>query len=152
MEPPPKPQSGNLFQVYLRLRPPPASQSLYSALNNLEAPPRRFLSVEEAIDDMGYEQSKPTHITIVPPPDPRKRAVEKFAFTQVFEEDASQKQLFQSTGVVPLIQGVLGPDGKEGRDGLFATLGVTGSGKASLKVRGHIMLNTDNRFYRPTQF
>lgn len=67
----------------------------------------------------------PTHITIHPPSDSRKRAVEKFAFTKVFEEQAEQIDIFRGTGVVPLIEGVLG----EGRDGLMATLGVTGSGK-----------------------
>lgn len=51
--------------------------------------------------------------------------MEKFAFTKVFEEQAEQIDIFKGTGVVPLIEGVLG----EGRDGLLATLGVTGSGK-----------------------
>ena len=67
----------------------------------------------------------PTHITIHPPSDSRKRAVEKFAFTKVFEEEASQLDLFRGAGVIPLVEGTLG----EGRDGLVATLGVTGSGK-----------------------
>jgi len=51
--------------------------------------------------------------------------VEKFAFTKVFEEQAEQIDIFRGTGVVPLVEGVLG----EARDGLVATLGVTGSGK-----------------------
>lgn len=67
----------------------------------------------------------PTHITIHPPSDSRKRAVEKFAFTKVFEEGATQLDIFKGVGVVPLVEGVL----VEGRDGLLATLGVTGSGK-----------------------
>lgn len=50
----------------------------------------------------------------------------------MFEEHASQLDLFQGTGVLPLVEGVLGPHGGEGRDGLLATLGVTGSGKVSL--------------------
>lgn len=70
----------------------------------------------------------PTHITIHPPSDSRKRAVEKFAFTKVFEEEAAQLDIFKGTGVIPLVEGVL----HEGRDGLLATLGVTGSGKVSL--------------------
>lgn len=74
---------------------------------------------------MGY----PTHITLNPPNDNRRRAVEKFAFTKVFEEEASQLDLFHGTGVEGLVQGVLGQGGSEGRDGLLATLGVTGSGK-----------------------
>lgn len=71
----------------------------------------------------------PTHITLNPPSDSRKRAVEKFAFTKVFEEQAEQIDIFKGTGVVPLIEGVLG----DGRDGLVATLGVTGSGKVCTK-------------------
>lgn len=67
----------------------------------------------------------PTHITLNPPSDSRKRAVEKFAFTKVFEEPAEQIDIFRGTGAVPLVEGVIG----EGRDGLVATLGVTGSGK-----------------------
>ena len=103
------------------------------------------------------QQPIPTHITIKPPSyDHRKRAVERFAFTRVFEEDASQRDLFTRAGVVPLIAGVLGGYGggsgagseeggesaglsdggqkkkrmvKGARDGLLATLGMTGSGK-----------------------
>lgn len=72
----------------------------------------------------------PTHITIHPPSDSRKRAVEKFAFTKVFEEQAEQIDIFRGTGLVPLVEGVLG----EGRDGLVATLGVTGSGKVCARA------------------
>ncbi|OCK83362.1 kinesin [Lepidopterella palustris CBS 459.81] len=112
MEPPPRP-SASLFDVYLRLRPSNAVGA------------ERFLDVEQS------EQNTPTHITIKPPSsDHRKRAVEKFAFTRVFEEDAVQLDIFKGTGVVPLIEGVLGAEGSEGRDGLLATLGVTGSGKS----------------------
>jgi hypothetical protein len=110
MEPPPRPSSA-LFDVYLRLRPSnPANV--------------RFLTVEED------EGSHPTHITIKPPTnDHRKRAVERFAFTQVFQENARQMELFRGIGVLPMIEGVLGAKGHHGRDGLLATLGVTGSGK-----------------------
>lgn len=76
----------------------------------------------------------PTHITLHPPSDSRKRAVEKFAFTKVFEENTTQLDIFNGTGVVPLVDGVMG----EGRDGLVATLGVTGSGKVG-HTRGSIM-------------
>ncbi|KAL2758810.1 hypothetical protein ACRALDRAFT_1075233 [Sodiomyces alcalophilus JCM 7366] len=106
------PKSANLFQVYLRLRPPPAGST------NSES----FLTVESE------EGRPPTHIILNPPND-RKRSTEKFAFTQVFEEDASQLDVFQCTGVAPLIEGVLAPHGGEGTDALLATLGVTGSGK-----------------------
>ena len=121
----PKTSPTSLFQVYLRLRPPPSplvqltQQSLYPLL----PPPERYLTVEAPGKDS--QDGMPTHITIHPPSDSRKRAVEKFAFTKVFEEQAEQLELFRGTGVVPLIEGVLG----EGRDGLIATLGVTGSGK-----------------------
>ncbi|XXG98602.1 hypothetical protein Hte_004927 [Hypoxylon texense] len=112
MEPPQKPHA-NLFQVYLRLRPPPAGN----------ATAERFLSVEDS-----PENDAPTHITLNPPND-RRRAIEKFAFTRVFEEDATQLDLFQGTRVLPLVEGVLAPHGGDGTDGLLATLGVTGSGK-----------------------
>lgn len=104
--------SSSLFDVYLRLRP------------SFNAGADRFLDVEKCDDFF------PKHITVQPPSDNRKRAVEKFAFTRVFEEDAAQLEIFKGTGVLPLIDGVLGADGREGRDGLLATLGVTGSGKA----------------------
>ncbi|KAI1134038.1 kinesin [Hypoxylon sp. FL0543] len=112
MEPPQKAHA-NLFQVYLRLRPPQAGNSTAE----------RFLLVEDPA-----EHDAPTHITLNPPND-RRRAIEKFAFTQVFEEDATQLDLFQGTRVLPLVEGVLAPHGGDGTDGLLATLGVTGSGK-----------------------
>lgn len=112
-----------LFDVYLRLRPAAPTNHSYPTLT----PPDRFLSVEEPVED-----APPTHITLNPPNDNRRRAVEKFAFTQVFEEEASQLDIFGETGVLPLVEGVLGPNGGEGRDGLLATLGVTGSGKVCL--------------------
>jgi hypothetical protein len=110
MEPPARPSSA-LFNVFLRLRPSHSANP-------------RFLTVEDGAG------THPTHITIKPPTsDNRKRAIERFAFTRVFEENAQQKALFNSTGVVPMIEGVLGAPGYHGRDGLLATLGVTGSGK-----------------------
>ena len=121
-----KPASSSLFQVYLRLRPPPSPlvqltpQSLYPTLPD----PERFLTIESPETENG----DPTHITIRPPSDSRKRAVEKFAFTKVFEEQAEQLDIFRGTGVIPLVEGVLGG----GRDGLVATLGVTGSGKVGI--------------------
>lgn len=132
MEPPPRPSATSLFQVYLRLRPPPTTTTGQSAANPQPIFPQlysseRYITVEEPSSDS--EDGKSTHITIRPPQESRKRAVEKFAFTKVFEEDAAQLDIFNGTGIVPLIEGVLGPDGKDGRDGLLATLGVTGSGK-----------------------
>ncbi|KAI9659897.1 MAG: hypothetical protein M1821_001249 [Bathelium mastoideum] len=121
----------SLFEVYLRLR------------FSLEVGGDRFLEVENG------EPSYPTHITIKPPAsDSRKRAVERFAFTRVFEEKATQLDIFEGTGVLPLIDGVLGSERKEGRDALVATLGVTGSGKThtilgSKTQRGLIQLTLD---------
>ncbi|KAF7951282.1 hypothetical protein EAE96_006604 [Botrytis aclada] len=120
--------TSSLFEVYLRLRPPPIStQQLYPTLPI----PERFLTVEEPTEEeLGDGTASPTHITLNPPNDNRRRAVERFAFTRVFEEESSQLDVFQGTGVLPLVEGVLGPNGGEGRDGLLATLGVTGSGKS----------------------
>ncbi|KAF2281547.1 kinesin [Westerdykella ornata] len=133
MEPPPRPSS-SLFDVYLRLRP-----STHSANP-------RFLNVEET------DAPHPTHITIKPPTnDNRKRAVERFAFTRVFEEDAEQMDLFKGTGALSMIEGVLGGHGRHGRDGLLATLGVTGSGKShtilgTKTVRGITQMSLDVLF------
>ncbi|KAJ5818545.1 hypothetical protein N7474_004136 [Penicillium riverlandense] len=109
----------SLFQVYLRLRPPISTKQ-----NERE----RFVTVEkpEVAPDDEIVPPIPTHITLQPPSDSRKRAVEKFGFTKVFEENASQLDIFHDTGMESLVKGVL----KEGRDGLVATLGVTGSGKS----------------------
>lgn len=120
MEHPSKSQAA-LFQVYLRLRPPPNGHQPESQ--------NRFLTVED-----NGEGVEPTHITLNPPNDNRRRAVEKFGFTRVFEEHASQLDLFQGSGVLNLVEGVLGPRGGDGRDGLVATLGVTGSGKVQISV------------------
>ena len=128
MESPPKPSSTALFQVYLRLRPTPSplvqltQQSLYPSL----PPPERYLTVEPPVQEV--QDGIRTDITLHPPSDSRKRAVERFTFTKVFEEQAEQIDIFKGTGVVPLIEGVLG----ESRDGLVATLGVTGSGKVGM--------------------
>jgi len=115
-----KPQTNSLFQVYLRLRP-------QRKLPNTDA--ERFLVVEESEDG-----DNPTHITLNPPMD-RRRAIEKFAFTRVFEEHSSQLDIFHGTRVLPLVEGVLAPHGGEGTDGLLATLGVTGSGKVGYYPR-----------------
>lgn len=117
---PSKPHQSSLFQVYLRLRPPISPQ-------HEDHPPGRYLQVEppETSEIVDGSHNLPTHITLQPPSDSRKRAVERFGFSKVFEEKASQLDVFQDTGIESLIKGVL----QEGRDGLVATLGVTGSGK-----------------------
>ncbi|KAL9609875.1 MAG: hypothetical protein Q9167_005393 [Letrouitia subvulpina] len=125
MESTSKSSSAPLFQVYLRLRPPPSPlvqltpQSLYPLL----PPPERYLTVEEPASESDH--GLPTHITIHPPTDSRKRAVEKFAFTKVFEEEAVQLDIFKGAAVESLVEGIL----RDSKDGLLATLGVTGSGK-----------------------
>ncbi|EME88747.1 uncharacterized protein MYCFIDRAFT_125702 [Pseudocercospora fijiensis CIRAD86] len=118
--------SSALFSVFLRLRP--------STTDN-----ERFLDVEEPTEDA----PTPTHITIKPSAnDKRKRAVERFAFTRVYEENAGQRDIFDTAGILPMIEGVLGAPGREGRDGLLATLGVTGSGKVYSKRNSHTILGS----------
>ncbi|ROW00476.1 hypothetical protein VPNG_07957 [Cytospora leucostoma] len=124
--------------VYLRLRPPQAGA----------AAAERFITVEPPASDS--QSTAPTHIVLTPPND-RRRAVEKFAFTQVFEEGATQLDVFHCTNLVPLIEGVLAPHGGDGTDALLATLGVTGSGKShtilgSRTQRGLTQLSLDVLF------
>lgn len=118
MEPPPKPSAASLFQVYLRLKPT-ISQAAKST---------RFLTVNQSVSSA--DDSIPAHITVVPPTESRRRAVEKFAFTRIFEEDATQLDILRSSGIVPLIEGVIGTESHAGRDGLIAALGMSGSGKS----------------------
>lgn len=117
------PSRTSLFQVYLRLRPPMQQ-------NIAEQPTEPWLLVEQPSQEpMAAELSstKPyaTHITLQPPNDSRKRAIERFGFTKIFHEAASQVEVFDEIGAMENIHNVL----KTGRDGLIATLGVTGSGK-----------------------
>ncbi|CAD6506358.1 BgTH12-07284 [Blumeria graminis f. sp. triticale] len=112
----PKTQSA-LFQVYLRLRPPLSPTS--------PGYTERFLTVQEPEGD-----GLSTQITLNPPNDNRRRAVEKFVFTDIFDEDSSQLDIFHGTQLISLVEGTLGADGGDGRDGLLATLGVSGSGKS----------------------
>ncbi|RAH85309.1 kinesin-like protein [Aspergillus japonicus CBS 114.51] len=112
----------SLFQVYLRLRPPMSQHEEEQAERclTIESPEQVYTT------ENNHQDAPPTHITLQPPSDSRKRAVEKFGFTQVFDDSASQLGVFEGTGLESLIKGVL----SEGRDGLVATLGVTGSGKS----------------------
>ena len=109
----------SLFQVYLRLRPSiqptPAQEWL------LVEPP----STPSTDGETPQTPSHSTHITLQPPNDSRKRAIERFGFTKIFGEDATQLEVLEEIGAVDNIKGVL----QNGRDGLIATLGVTGSGK-----------------------
>lgn len=95
------------------------------------------MAVEEPDDD----STTPKHITLNPPND-RRRAIEKFAFTQVFEEDATQLDIFHCIGVADLVKGVLAPCGGDGTDALLATLGVTGSGKVGRIFSGTMFSET----------
>lgn len=115
-----------LFQVYLRLRPALSNQQPKAEETEpwlLVEPPSPPTTPAEEYPVF----TKPTHIILQPPNDSRKRAVEKFGFTKVFQEDATQLDMFESTGSVQLVKNILA----SGRDGLVATLGVTGSGKVA---------------------
>jgi Kinesin motor domain len=120
------PAQTSLFQVYLRLRPPLQNQIPKAEVDEpwlIVEPPTTTAS------DDNPQDSAPTHVTLQPPNDSRKRAVEKFGFTQVFQENATQLDIFESTGTVQLVKNIL----STGRDGLVATLGVTGSGKVKYR-------------------
>ncbi|EHY53812.1 hypothetical protein HRR83_004457 [Exophiala dermatitidis] len=116
----------SLFQVYLRLRPPIQPQVPKQKAEKAEP----WLIVEPASPAATKTENEvktfPTHITLQPPNDSRKRAIERFGFTKIFQEDATQLDVFQETGTADAVQSVL----QTGRDGLVATLGVTGSGKS----------------------
>lgn len=111
----------NLFEVYLRLRPPPAASAAAERILTVEPP-------ETSDEERQREVTGPSHITLNPPSD-RRRAIEKFGFTRVFEEQATQLDVFHKTEIGSLVEGVLAPQGGEGTDAVVATLGVTGSGK-----------------------
>lgn len=114
------PAQTSLFQVFLRLRPPMQQ-------NVSKSPTEPWLLIERPAAEVSADgqKSHPTHITLQPPNESRKRAIERFGFTKVFHEEATQLDLFEEVAAVENIQNVL----RNGRDGLIATLGVTGSGK-----------------------
>uniref|UniRef100_A0A8H7N178 Kinesin motor domain-containing protein n=1 Tax=Bionectria ochroleuca TaxID=29856 RepID=A0A8H7N178_BIOOC len=133
--------SHNLFEVYLRLRPPPSNGTATERILTVET---REGEHDEEGDDINLGTS---HIVLNPPTD-RRRAIEKFAFTRVFEEDASQLDVFHRADILPMVEGVLAPSGGEGTDAMVATLGVTGSGKThtilgSKTQRGITQLSLD---------
>ncbi|KAF3939058.1 Kinesin-4 [Dactylella cylindrospora] len=109
------------FQVYLRLRPPHNTQS-----SSLDEPFLAVLPPSPTASDEDIEHGTKTQVTIHPPSNHRSQKIETFSFTEVFEETCGQGDLFEKT-VVPILNGVL----RDGRDGMMATLGVTGSGKLS---------------------
>jgi hypothetical protein len=110
----------SLFQVYLRLRPPQVPKDKSADPWLLVEPPT--ISHSDNNTD-----ALPTHITLQPPSDSRKRAIERFGFTKIFQEEATQKDVFEAVGAPEALTSLL----QSGRDGLVATLGVTGSGKVS---------------------
>jgi hypothetical protein len=117
------PPQMSLFQVYLRLRPPFQNQML-------KEEPEQWLLLEppspaDEPEEYKIQTSYSTHLTLQPPNDSRKRAIERFGFTKIFPEEASQLDLFEETGTAETINNLL----STGRDGLIATLGVTASGK-----------------------
>lgn len=116
--------STSLFQVYLRLRPPiQAASKDRSDPWLIVEPPTNTEPIESAAES--GPMPHPTHITLQPPNESRKRAIERFGFTKIFKEDASQLDVFEEIKVAENVKSVL----QTGRDGLIATLGVTGSGK-----------------------
>lgn len=112
----------SLFQVYLRLRPP-----IQSSIPKDKIEPWLIVEPSATQGSQAESDSQPfsTHITLQPPNDSRKRAIERFGFTKIFQENANQLDIFDETGTAETIKTVL----QTGRDGLVATLGVTGSGK-----------------------
>ena len=119
--------STSLFQVYLRLRPPiQASSKDRTDPWLIVEPPASAETGEEVANSETMRH--PTHITLQPPNESRKRAIERFGFTKIFREDAGQLEVFEEIQVVENVKNVL----QTGRDGLIATLGVTGSGKVGI--------------------
>ncbi len=122
------PPQTSLFQVYLRLRPPTE--------DNLPKPQSgQWLIVEPPTPAIPEDENIITpsiskYVTMQPPNDSRKRAVERFSFTKIFQEESSQLDIFEETGAVHTVKSLL----HEGRDGLIATLGVTGSGKVGIDI------------------
>ena len=118
------PAQTSLFQVYLRLRP-----ALQNQVPKAQEPEPWLLVEPPSLPTTPVEEtpkaSVSTHVILQPPSDSRKRAVERFGFTKVFQEESTQLDIFESTGTVQLVKNIL----SNGRDGLVATLGVTGSGK-----------------------
>ncbi|KAF3158883.1 hypothetical protein TWF106_001122 [Orbilia oligospora] len=130
------------FQVYLRLRPP-YQQSLRKSNgeNFLTALPPVPMASGENIECMTR-----TQVTIHPPSNHRSQKIETFSFTEVFDETCGQNDVFGRV-VAPILEGVL----QDGRDGMLATLGVTGSGKThtilgNRQARGMTQMSLDVLF------
>ncbi|KAF8243348.1 P-loop containing nucleoside triphosphate hydrolase protein [Wilcoxina mikolae CBS 423.85] len=115
--------SPTYFQVFLRLRPS---------------------SPQSSISDFRFLSTAPgqCNIYVTPPERTRARTVDRYSFTKVFDETSQQLDVFKDT-ILQLVQ-----DAIKGRDGMLATLGVTGSGKThtilgNKEQRGMIQLSLD---------
>ncbi|KAF3921243.1 Kinesin-4 [Orbilia brochopaga] len=135
-------EGAHAFQVYLRLRPPhvPQSSPVHEDSFLTVLPPSPTASDED------IEHNVKTQVTIHPPSHHRSQKIETFSFTEVLDESYGQADVFAKT-VAPILTGVL----KDGRDGMLATLGVTGSGKThtilgSRQQRGMAQMSLDVMF------
>lgn len=116
----PPPNASNsaaqLFQVFLRLRPSSPQSSISET---------RFLTTATG----------QSYVYVTPPLERNRfKAIEKFAFTKIFDETSGQREVFEET-VLPLLEDAV----VKGRDGTLATLGVTGSGKVCLSGEGLLL-------------
>lgn len=130
----------SLFEVYLRLRP--GNQDVVPDTQ----PTKKWLSVEQPLSPASgqgeqNDSSIASHINLQPPDGSRKRAVERFGFTRVFEGDSSQLDIFESIGGPNLIRNVV----SDRNDSLIATLGVSGSGKVKYPRSKKAYLLTSER-------
>lgn len=131
------------FQVYLRLRPPHKQPQTPDENFLIVHPPSPTAFSHEEEEEGEHESSKITQVTIAPPSHHRSQKIETFSFSEVFDEECGQEDLFAKT-VMPILGGVV----KDGRDGMLATLGVSGSGKThtilgSRQLRGMTQMSLD---------
>ncbi|EPS40012.1 hypothetical protein H072_6191 [Dactylellina haptotyla CBS 200.50] len=127
------------FQVFLRLRPPHSNSILDEPFLTVLPP-----SLTASDDDI--ETGTKTQVTIHPPSHHRSQKIETFSFTEVIDESCGQGDVFGRI-VAPILTPVL----QDGRDGMLATLGVTGSGKThtilgSKQQRGMAQMSLDVLF------
>ncbi|KAI5785975.1 P-loop containing nucleoside triphosphate hydrolase protein [Pyronema domesticum] len=120
------PETRDYFQIYLRLRPStatnPRDKEFLTVCSSTDAENNGGGNGNENGGNNG-NRINVTSILCTPPTGARGRA-DKYTFTSVFPSSAQQMEVF-TTAVAPLVQ-----DALHGRDGMLATLGVTGSGKS----------------------
>ena len=144
----PGPQSSNTptyFLVFLRLRPSSAHHPSFTDV--------RFISPAPAAP--GPSSSSSSNSIFISPPDRARTTTgngggngargttDKYTFSKVFAESASQREVFTTTAL-PLVRDAI----QLGRDAMLATLGVTGSGKTHTILgnrhqRGIVQLSLD---------